>query len=343
MIVNVIDRGISSRDRIRNQEYQKHKHIMFFKRMIPDACGEVATIVKNYYTHKKNNPDTKIPYVKNHSIHLGRDNFKIEDGVFSFTVIPYGSKTSIKLCQYIIDMLKKYEIRSATITPTKLIITYCQTTDPDVQKPQKTVNKKFTKAQKRSKQKSVKKLPGKTVSIRGKKFTEYCADRDALKKTITVPKRKSSNKTKKEQDRDIVKNLGRLVAFDRNFRSLDGYDINGNIIKYDTSEILDIWNWVRSIMSKFNRKDRRMMKKISRKYNKLGRDKVVAIINRITRDIADNCDIVILEDLTKLHELWNKEKGKGSDANFNGKNWMYGEFSRQIEYKMKWRGKAVIY
>ena len=75
----------------------------------------------------------------------------------------------------------------------------------------------------------------------------------------------------------------------------------------------------------------------------MGRDRIIAIINRITRDIADSCDVVILEDLTKLHELWNKDKKNGSNANFNGKNWMYGEFARQIEYKMKWRGKVVIY
>ena len=112
MIVNVIDRGISSRDRIRNQEYQKHNNTMFSSRMIPDMCGELATIVKNYYTHKENNPDTKIQYVKNHSIHLGRDNFIIMDGIFSFTVITYGSRTYIKLCQYMIEMLEKYEIRS---------------------------------------------------------------------------------------------------------------------------------------------------------------------------------------------------------------------------------------
>ena len=29
--------------------------------------------------------------------------------------------------------------------------------------------------------------------------------------------------------------------------------------------------------------------------------------------------------------------------NFNGKNWMYAEFARQLEYKMKWKGKILIY
>ena len=137
--------------------------------------------------------------------------------------------------------------------------------------------------------------------------------------------------------------MGRIVAFDRNFRSLDGYDINGTIIKYDTSGILDDRNQVRNTVSKFKRDDHRIMGKVSRKANTKGNNKVSAKIHNITKDIAGTCDVVILEDLTGLHEQWAKEKKKGSDANFNGKNWMYGEFSRQIEYKMKCRGKIVIY
>ena len=65
---------------------------MFYKRVIPDACGEVATIVKNYYTHEKSNPDIKIPCIKNHSIHFGRDNFTIIDGIVLYHDL-YENKT----------------------------------------------------------------------------------------------------------------------------------------------------------------------------------------------------------------------------------------------------------
>lgn len=92
---------------------------------------------------------------------MGRIEFKIVDGVFVFTNIPYGLKTKIQLCPYMMDILNNNEIHSATITPTKLIISYCQIAKPVVQKSQKSKNKKFTKVQKQSKQKTIKQSPGK--------------------------------------------------------------------------------------------------------------------------------------------------------------------------------------
>ena len=74
-----------------------------------------------------------------------------------------------------------------------------------------------------------------------------------------------------------------------------------------------------------------------------GNDKIMSLIHKITTDIANNYDVVVLEDLTGLTDQWNKDKSRRKDMNFNGKNWMYAEFARQLEYKMKWKNKITIF
>ena len=134
-----------------------------------------------------------------------------------------------------------------------------------------------------------------------------------------------------------------MIGFDRNFRNLTGYDTDGNVTVYDTLEILKIKNQIRETISHFNRQDRRRFSKIASKHWNIGNNRVMSLIHKITSDIANNYDVVVLEDLTGLTDQWNKDKSRRKDMNFNGKNWMYAEFARQLEYKMKWKNKITIF
>lgn len=65
MIINSISTGITSRESVVKQEYQKHNNTMFYKPNIVSACADVAGMLRNYYEHKKRDPNTKIPHPKN--------------------------------------------------------------------------------------------------------------------------------------------------------------------------------------------------------------------------------------------------------------------------------------
>ena len=336
MIINCIKTGKTSIKGISTQEYQKYNDTMFQKNIITFTFADVASILKNYWNHvreankNKAGKTVKIPHCKKYSVSLGRQAFDIVDDTFTFTVIPYKLKISIQLPPYMIEILNNHVVCSAIITPTKLSISYRQKVESEMTDEEITMKKTI----------KVKKPKPKT---------------QLKEKTILKPI-EYSDKTKKEQerkpvikkkiDRDYLKdymNDSTMIGFDRNFKNMTGYDTDGNVTVYDTSEILKIKNQIRETISHFNRQDRRMFSKIASKYWNIGNNRVMSLIHKITTDIANNYDVVVLEDLTGLTDQWNKDKSRRKDMNFNGKNWMYAEFARQLEYKMKWKGKILIY
>ena len=310
---------------------------MFQKKIISSTCADVASILKNYWNHvrerKKNKAGktVKIPHCKKYSVSLGSQSFDIVDDIFTFTVIPYKLKISIQLPQYMVEILNNHVVCSATLTPTKLSISYRQKVESEMTDGEITAKEMIKTKESKPKHRQLK------------------------EKTILKPI-EYSDKTKKEQerkpiikkkiDRDYLKdymNDSTMIGFDRNFKNMTGYDTDGNVTVYDTSEILEIKNRIRETISHFNRQDRRMFSKIASKYWNIGNNRVMSLIHKITTDIANNYDVVVLEDLTGLTDQWNKDKSRRKDMNFNGKNWMYAEFARQLVYKMKWKGKILIY
>ena len=307
---------------------------MFQKKIISSTCADVASILKNYWNHvreankNKAGKTVKIPHCKKYSIYFGSQAFNIVDDIFTFTVIPYKLKISIQLPPYMVEILNNHVVCSATLTPTKLSISYRQKVESEMTDEEITMKK--------------------TIKVKKPKHK-------LKEKTILKPI-EYSDKTKKEQERKpiIKKKIDRnylkdymnditMIGFDRNFKNMTGYDTDGNVTVYDTSEILKIKNQIRETISHFNRQDRRILKKITSKYWNIGNNKVMSLIHKITSDIVDNYDVVVLEDLTGLTDQWNKDKSRRKDMNFNGKNWMYAEFARQLEYKMKWKNKITIF
>ena len=334
MIINCIKTGKTSIKGISTQEYKNHKHTMFQKKIISSTCADVATILKNYWNHvreaKKNNDGRKIkiPHCKKYSVSLGSQSFDIVDDIFTFTVIPYKLKISIQLPPYMIEILNNHVVCSATLTPTKLSISYRQKVESEMTDEEISIKK--TLKVKESKPK----LKEKTIL----KPIEYLVEKKIEQERKPI--------IKKKIDRDYLKdymNDSTMIGFDRNFKNMTGYDTDGNVTVYDTSEILKIKNQIRETISHFNRRDRRMFSKIASKYWNIGNNKVMSLIHKITSDIVDNYDVVVLEDLTGLTDQWNKDKSRRKDMNFNGKNWMYAEFARQLVYKMKWKNKITIF
>ena len=138
MIIDCVKTGKTSRKGINKQEYQKHNKTMFQKKIISSTCSEVATIMKNFWRHvrerKKNNDGRKIkiPHCKKYSASLGSQSFDIVDEVFTFTVILYKLKISIKLPPYMVNILNNHIVCSATLIPTKLSISYRQKVESEM-------------------------------------------------------------------------------------------------------------------------------------------------------------------------------------------------------------------
>ena len=224
-----------------------------------------------------------------------------------------------------VEILNNHVICSANLTPTKLSISYRQKVESEMTDEEISIKK--------------------TLKVKESKTKHKIKEKTILKPI------EYSDKTKKEQerkpvikkkiDRDYLKDYYRMIGFDRNFKNMTGYDTDGNVTIYDTSEILEIKNRVRETISRFNRQDRRMFSKIAGKHWNISNNRVMSLIYKITSDIVDNYDVVVLEDLTGLTDQWDKDKSRRKDMNFNGKNWMYAEFARQLEYKMKWRNKIT--
>jgi putative transposase len=157
------------------------------------------------------------------------------------------------------------------------------------------------------------------------------------------------------------------VAYDINEKSIDGAYIENEKVtfkSYDLSRICEVrhgyFERVRRVQAKYS-KDRRVAKKIQQKYFRNQKNKVDALLHKVSSDIVkqakDKGYSIILENLKGIRNSINH---KVLDVNkFNSKiqyiskfskrlkrrlnSWSFRKLQNFIEYKARWEGVKVIY
>ena len=157
------------------------------------------------------------------------------------------------------------------------------------------------------------------------------------------------------------------VAYDTNERSIDGASIEDEGFSaktYDLSRVCEVkhgfFERVRKVQAKYA-KDRRVCKKIQRKWFAKQNNKVNSILHQVSAEIVTQARErnhgIILEDLKHIRKSVNR-KVLGTNR-FNGKiqrvskhskrlkrrlnSWSFRRLQTFIEYKAKWEGVKVIY
>jgi len=136
------------------------------------------------------------------------------------------------------------------------------------------------------------------------------------------------------------------VGIDRNLTNVTV----GNedlVIFYDLTKIVEIGENTRGIVGSFKRDDVRISTKIASKYGKRKKARVGQILNRLSKEIVtqakENKQLVVLEDLTGLGNLYKKGNGQGKSFRYKmNSSFPYGELKREVEYKAAWDGEVPM-
>ena len=138
-----------------------------------------------------------------------------------------------------------------------------------------------------------------------------------------------------------------LIGIDNNLDNLTLADSNGCINRYDLSRATRVRAMCREVKRHFTRNDARIRKSVFGKYGRIQRNRVVQLLNRVSRRIVDDAKKnkfgLVMEDLTGLRKLYRKGNGQGKNYRAILNSWYYRELQRQIEYKAQWEGLPVKY
>ncbi len=136
------------------------------------------------------------------------------------------------------------------------------------------------------------------------------------------------------------------VGVDRNLRNLTvGNEEHTH--HYDLSETVRIAKTTVRIMTSFRRDDARVRGSIASKYGRRRTARVGHLLHNTTKTIVrvavQRREAIVLEDIQGIRCLY--RKGNGQNRKYRGRmnGWSFGEAQRQIEYKARWLGLAVVH
>ena len=135
------------------------------------------------------------------------------------------------------------------------------------------------------------------------------------------------------------------VGVDRNLRNLTvGNDKETH--RYDLSETVRIARTTVRIIASFRRDDDRIRTGIASKYGERRTTRTGHLLHTATKTIValavQRREAIVLEDIRGIRALY--RKGNGQTRKYRGRmnGWSFGEAQRQIEYKARWVGLAVV-
>src|SRR3989441_4059564 len=137
------------------------------------------------------------------------------------------------------------------------------------------------------------------------------------------------------------------IGVDRNLDNVTTASANGMVKTFDLSKATGIKSTYRFVKSRFKRNDSRTRAQIFSKYGKKQRNRVLPILHNVFKRIVENAKTrrygIIMERLTGMRRLFQKDNGQSRNYRAKMNSWSYGELQRQIEYKARWDGVKVIY
>jgi len=137
------------------------------------------------------------------------------------------------------------------------------------------------------------------------------------------------------------------IGVDRNLDNVTTASANGMVKTFDLSKATGIKSTYRFVKSRFKRNYSRTRAQIFSKYGKKQRNRVLPILHNVSKRIVENAKTrrygIIMERLTGMRRLFQKDNGQSRNYRAKMNSWSYGELQRQIEYKARWEGVKIIY
>ena len=124
----------------------------------------------------------------------------------------------------------------------------------------------------------------------------------------------------------------------------------GNTSIHDTSQIAEIKERYKAIRGKIGERvgrDRRVSKRLYRKYGTREKNRTVQAIHRVSMGIVrhakENRLAIAMENLKGIRKLYRRGNGWGGSFRGRMNSWTFREVQRQVEYKARWEGIPVEY
>jgi putative transposase len=137
------------------------------------------------------------------------------------------------------------------------------------------------------------------------------------------------------------------IGIDRNLDNITTVSSDGEVASYDLSKATRIKAVYREVKSHLKRNDVRIRRRIFQKYGEKQRNRVNQILHHVSKDIVERAKKnkfgIVMENLKGIRKLYRKGNGQGRRYRGKMNSWSFYELQRQIEYKAKWEGVAVIY
>jgi len=135
------------------------------------------------------------------------------------------------------------------------------------------------------------------------------------------------------------------LAVDLNLDNVTTYDTKGASSFYDLKDLTMIHETYRRVKSRFRRNDRRVRKRLFRKYADIEWNRKSAILHRISSQIVGGASVnrqgIVLEDLRGLREMYTRSSGSSRYYLSKMNAWPFRQLLRQIAYKAEWVGLPV--
>ena len=142
-----------------------------------------------------------------------------------------------------------------------------------------------------------------------------------------------------------LRDVSGVIGVDRNLRNVTVGN-EQKATQYDISQIVDIVETTKSIVSSYKRNDARVGRTIASKYGRRRSERIKRIIHKVSKDIVQEAKIdnvaIVFEDIKNIRNLY--QKGNRQGPTFRGRmnSVPWGEIKRQVEYKAAWEGIPVI-
>jgi len=135
------------------------------------------------------------------------------------------------------------------------------------------------------------------------------------------------------------------LAVDVNLDNATTCDTRGVVTCYDLKDLTRIHETYRRVKSRFRRNDRRVRKRLFRKYADLEHDRNSAILHRASARIVKGAVAqrqgIVLEDLRGLREMYTRSSGGSSYYLSKMNAWPFHQLLSQVAYKAEWAGLPV--
>jgi len=135
------------------------------------------------------------------------------------------------------------------------------------------------------------------------------------------------------------------VGVDRNLRNLTVGN-ESQTHQYDLSETVRIASTTMRIVASFKRDDVRIRRVIASKYGEQRTARTGHLLHTATKTVVEAAvqqrQAIVLEDIRGIRCLYRKGNGQGRKYRGRMNGWSFSEAQRQLEYKARWIGLAVI-